>query len=180
MAATTSRALALLALLQTHRQWSGPVLATRLGVTERTLRRDIEQLRELGYAVAATRGALGGYRLELPPDAVDAVRFERLARTGRVALQESDTHTARSALGEALALWRGAALADVADEPFAAADIARLDELRLAATEDRAQAELLGGAEPAVLVAELTALTTAHPRRERAQALLLRATVVQQ
>jgi predicted DNA-binding transcriptional regulator YafY len=64
MAATTSRALALLALLQTHRQWSGPVLATRLGVTERTLRRDIEQLRELGYAVAATRGALGGYRLE--------------------------------------------------------------------------------------------------------------------
>ncbi|MDY0911909.1 YafY family protein [Rathayibacter festucae] len=64
MAATTSRALALLALLQTHRQWSGPVLAARLGVTERTLRRDIEQLRELGYAVAATRGALGGYRLE--------------------------------------------------------------------------------------------------------------------
>ncbi|WP_344717966.1 BTAD domain-containing putative transcriptional regulator [Pseudonocardia yunnanensis] len=117
----------------------------------------------------------GGYRLELPPEAVDAVRFERLARAGRAALQESDAHTARSVLGEALALWRGAALADVADEPFAAADIARLDELRLAATEDRAQAELLGGAQPAVLVAELTALTTAHPRRERAQALLLRA-----
>ncbi|NRG42978.1 WYL domain-containing protein [Rathayibacter sp. VKM Ac-2804] len=64
MAATTSRALALLDLLQTHRQWSGPVLAARLGVTERTLRRDVERLRELGYTVAATRGALGGYRLE--------------------------------------------------------------------------------------------------------------------
>ncbi|QHC58328.1 YafY family protein [Rathayibacter sp. VKM Ac-2760] len=64
MAETTSRALALLDLLQTHRQWSGPALATRLGVTERTLRRDIERLRELGYSVAATRGALGGYRLE--------------------------------------------------------------------------------------------------------------------
>jgi predicted ATPase/DNA-binding SARP family transcriptional activator len=120
------------------------------------------------------RSVAGGYRLELPPDAVDAVRFERLARVGRAALQESDPGTARRVLGEALALWRGGALADVVDAPFAAGDIARLDELRLAATEDKAQAELICGAEPAALVAELTALTTAHPRRERAQALLLR------
>lgn len=71
MAQTTSRVLALLNLLQTHRQWSGPELAERLGVTERTMRRDIERLRELGYEVAATRGSAGGYRLEagssLPP-----------------------------------------------------------------------------------------------------------------
>ena len=71
MAETTSRTLALLSLLQTHRQWSGPELAERLGVTERTLRRDIERLRELGYRVDAARGAAGGYRLEagsqLPP-----------------------------------------------------------------------------------------------------------------
>lgn len=64
MAETTSRVLALLDLLQTHRQWAGPALAARLGVTERTLRRDVERLRVLGYSVAATRGALGGYRLE--------------------------------------------------------------------------------------------------------------------
>ena len=71
MAETTSRTLELLHLLQTHRQWPGPELAERLGVTDRTLRRDIERLRELGYRVAAERGANGGYRLEaganLPP-----------------------------------------------------------------------------------------------------------------
>lgn len=71
MAETTSRALALLNLLQAHRQWSGPELAERLGITERTLRRDVDRLRELGYRVDAVRGPLGGYRLEaggsLPP-----------------------------------------------------------------------------------------------------------------
>jgi predicted DNA-binding transcriptional regulator YafY len=71
MTETTSRILGLLNLLQTHRQWPGPELAERLGVTERTLRRDIDRLRELGYRVEATRGAAGGYRLEagsqLPP-----------------------------------------------------------------------------------------------------------------
>jgi predicted DNA-binding transcriptional regulator YafY len=71
MAETTARILALLNLLQTHRQWPGPELARRLEVTERTLRRDIERLRYLGYQVEATRGAAGGYRLEagsaLPP-----------------------------------------------------------------------------------------------------------------
>jgi len=71
MAETTSRTLALLNLLQAHRQWSGPELAQRLGVTERTLRRDVDRVRELGYRVDAVRGPLGGYRLEaggsLPP-----------------------------------------------------------------------------------------------------------------
>ncbi|MCS5496212.1 WYL domain-containing protein [Cnuibacter physcomitrellae] len=71
MAETTSRILALLSLLQTHRQWPGPELAARLEVTQRTLRRDVERLRELGYRVEATRGSTGGYRLEagsqLPP-----------------------------------------------------------------------------------------------------------------
>jgi biotin operon repressor len=71
VAETTSRTLELLNLLQSHRQWSGTELADRLDVTARTLRRDIERVRELGYRVEAVRGPLGGYRLEaggsLPP-----------------------------------------------------------------------------------------------------------------
>jgi predicted DNA-binding transcriptional regulator YafY len=71
MAETTTRILSLLNLLQSHRQWAGPELAERLGVTERTLRRDIERVRELGYRIDAVRGPAGGYRLEagsqLPP-----------------------------------------------------------------------------------------------------------------
>lgn len=64
MSDTTSRALSLLNLLQTHRHWPGTELATRLGVTERTVRRDVDRLRELGYRVESTPGAAGGYRLE--------------------------------------------------------------------------------------------------------------------
>ena len=64
MTDTTARALRLLNLLQTHRHWPGSELADRLGVTERTVRRDIERLRNLGYRVESTPGAAGGYRLE--------------------------------------------------------------------------------------------------------------------
>ncbi|MEW2459572.1 MULTISPECIES: helix-turn-helix transcriptional regulator [Microbacterium] len=64
MSDTTARALALLNLLQTHRHWPGTELASRLGVTERTVRRDVDRLRELGYRVESTPGSAGGYRLE--------------------------------------------------------------------------------------------------------------------
>lgn len=64
MSGTTERALALLNLLQTHRHWSGPDLALRLRVTQRTVRRDVERLRELGYRIESTPGVAGGYRLE--------------------------------------------------------------------------------------------------------------------
>jgi predicted DNA-binding transcriptional regulator YafY len=71
MAATTSRTLELLSLLQSHRHWSARELVDRLGVSERTLRRDVERLRELGYGIESMRGSAGGYRLEagtgLPP-----------------------------------------------------------------------------------------------------------------
>jgi len=71
----TARALQLLSLLQTHRSWPGSELATRLGVTTRTLRRDIDRLRSLGYRVDATAGAGGGYRLgpssQIPPMLLD-------------------------------------------------------------------------------------------------------------
>lgn len=75
MAATSSRTLRLLSLLQARRCWPGPELAGRLGVSARTLRRDVDRLRELGYPVHATRGTDGGYRLaagaSLPPLALD-------------------------------------------------------------------------------------------------------------
>ena len=71
----TGRALQLLSLLQTHRSWSGADLAERLEVTERTVRRDVDRLRELGYPVDATSGTNGGYRLaigtHLPPLVLD-------------------------------------------------------------------------------------------------------------
>lgn len=71
MAATTSRTLELLSLLQSHRHWSARELVDRLGVSDRTLRRDVERLRELGYGIESVRGSAGGYRLEagtgLPP-----------------------------------------------------------------------------------------------------------------
>ena len=63
MSDTPGRLLSLLSLLQTHREWPGTELSERLGVSPRTIRRDIERLRDLGYAVHATRGSAGGYRL---------------------------------------------------------------------------------------------------------------------
>ena len=75
MANTSSRMLRLLSLLQTHRYWPGAELATRLDVSERTLRRDVERLRDLGYPVDAHRGIDGGYQLAagtaLPPLVLD-------------------------------------------------------------------------------------------------------------
>ncbi|WP_280250797.1 helix-turn-helix transcriptional regulator [Nocardia abscessus] len=75
MTRTAERLLQLLSLLQTRREWSGPDLAARLGVTVRTVRRDVERLRELDYPVVASLGAVGGYRLQagaaLPPLLLD-------------------------------------------------------------------------------------------------------------
>ncbi|CCH69621.1 hypothetical protein BN10_270011 [Phycicoccus elongatus Lp2] len=100
MANTSSRALRLLSLLQTHRFWPGGELADRLEVSERTLRRDIDRLRELGYPVNATRGADGGYQLgagaAMPPLTVEedeaiamAVALGNAAHQGSGALAEA-------------------------------------------------------------------------------------------
>ncbi|MGW4105674.1 helix-turn-helix transcriptional regulator, partial [Streptomyces sp. NPDC004976] len=64
MQKTSSRLLALLSLLQTHRDWPGGDLARRLDVTSRTVRRDIDRLRDLGYPITTVKGPAGGYRLE--------------------------------------------------------------------------------------------------------------------
>jgi DNA-binding SARP family transcriptional activator len=131
----------------------------------------VSRLRRLVPDVVASQAA--GYRLAIDPEAVDSVRFERFALAGRDELRR-DPARARELLCDALALWRGPALADVATARFAGAAVARLEELRLAATEDRIEAELLTGAGDR-LVAELDELVTAHPLRERLSGQLVRA-----
>ncbi|MFI5838148.1 ATP-binding protein [Catenuloplanes sp. NPDC051500] len=126
------------------------------------------------------RSTPAGYLLELPADAVDAARFERLVAEGRRALRAGRAEEAGAALREALALWRGPALADAADAPYAQGAAARLEELRLTAAEDRAEAELIAAGDAAVpsgLVAELGELAAAYPLRERLHGLRMRALV---
>ena len=87
---TSQRLLALLSLLQLRRDWPGPLLAERLQVSERTVRRDVERLRELDYAVLATKGPDGGYRLDastrMPPLLFDDEQVVALAVALRHAL----------------------------------------------------------------------------------------------
>jgi predicted ATPase/DNA-binding SARP family transcriptional activator len=115
-----------------------------------------------------------GYRLRIPPGEVDAQAFEQLVAAAQARLGTGDHAAAAGQLAAALDLWRGPALADVADAPFAAPTIARLSELRLSATEDRIDADLALG-RGAGLVAEVEELATEHPLRERLRGQLMRA-----
>ena len=90
MPTTAARLLALLGLLQARADWNGPELASRLAVTQRTVRKDVERLRELGYPVDAVRGPGGHYRLgvgsrlpPLPPRNVQRMPTPRFARIAR-------------------------------------------------------------------------------------------------
>jgi predicted ATPase/DNA-binding SARP family transcriptional activator len=107
-----------------------------------------------------------GYRLRLDGDALDVNRFRMLVARGR---ETADARARAGLLSDALALWRGPALAEFADEPFARVAAARLTEERLAALEDLAEARLALG-EHAELVAELAEWLAAHPTRERLRA----------
>ncbi|MGO2113154.1 MAG: helix-turn-helix transcriptional regulator [Pseudoclavibacter sp.] len=112
MSDTTARALELLNLLQTHRHWPGPELAGRLGVTERTVRRDVDRLRELGYRIESSPGAAGGYRLEagtaVPPllltddEAIAMAIGLRIAASGRLVSGAETTLTALAKLEQVL------------------------------------------------------------------------------
>jgi predicted DNA-binding transcriptional regulator YafY len=154
MAETTNRVLALLSLLQTHRQWPGPELARRLDVTPRTLRRDIDRLRELGYTIAAERGAAGGYRLEagerLPP------------------LLLSDDEAVAVAVGLRIAATRG--LIDGEDTSLSA--LAKFEQVLPAAIRERVNAlshvvETRSPGEPLVAPELLGELAIACRDRER-------------
>src|SRR5215471_3484068 len=124
---------------------------------------NVSKLRDAVGQVLARREP--GYVLEVRPDRVDAGLFAARTAEG-TALVERDPETAGAILREALALWRGPALADFAFEPFAQADIARLEELREQCLEARVDADLAVGRN-VELVSELEALVRASPFRER-------------
>ncbi len=141
----TARTLRLLDLLQSHRRWSGPELARRLGISERTLRRDVERLRELGYVVESAPGEDGGYQLAagsaLPPLLLDdeeavalAVGVRTAAVAGRGAEAGARTMAKIDALLPAHLRRRAAALAENVVELGAGprADAEALGELALA------------------------------------------------
>src|SRR5262249_8335218 len=134
------------------------------------LQRLVSRLRK-ALPEGSVEGLTDGYRLRVEPDAVDAVRFERLVGRAR---DDPDPRRLR----EALALFRGAPMQDVGLPDSAAFDAAvtRLEGLRLTALEDRFDAEI-GLGHGAALVVELTDLVAAHPVRERLVAALMRALV---
>ena len=170
---------ALLAVLLLHR---GEVVSTdrlidalwgeRASPTAaKTVQVYVSNLRKaLGDGLVVTEGH--GYVLRAEPGQLDVDRFEALVAQGRGALEQGDALTAAAVLREALGVWRGPALADFAYEPFAQSEIARLEEGRLAALEDRIDADLALG-EDARLVGELESLVREHPVRERLRGQLM-------
>lgn len=134
------------------------------------LQRLVSRLRKV-LPEGSIEGQAGGYRLNVDPDAVDAVRFERLAGQPR----ETDDEQRAERLREAVGLWRGAAMQDLElpDSTAFDAAVTRLERLRLTAMEDRFDAELDAG-HGAGLVEDLTDLVAAHPMRERFTAALMR------
>ncbi|MFD1937198.1 BTAD domain-containing putative transcriptional regulator [Nonomuraea mangrovi] len=126
------------------------------------LRRMLEPGRPPRTPARLLVSAAPGYALRLPPEAVDAWRFEGLLGQART---DTDLRAAQARLAEALGLWQGPAFAEVADEPWAAAETARLNELRLVATELHVAAGLRIG-DPAAVVPEAERLTRDEPLRE--------------
>ena len=139
----------------------------------------VSRLRRVLAAGAGMDGAAlttgpGGYALEVPRDRLDAVLFEDLLEQGRALSAGGDPSAAAGRLRQALGLWRGSALADLALEEFAQPEIRRLEDLRLLAIMERIDADLAlgGGAE---LIGELQKLIASHPLQERLRAQLMRA-----
>jgi DNA-binding SARP family transcriptional activator len=181
-----SRQRALLALLLVH---AGETLSTDRLIDElwgerppvkaaKTVQMQISRLRK-ALAGDAGHGSAGvvvtrerGYQLVLDPDCLDAHRFERLVAEGGSELAAGRPQRAFSALEQALALWRGRPLDDLAYEPFVQREIARLDDLRVAALEQLVDAKL-GLGRHAEVVAQLERLIAKYPYRERLRSQLM-------
>jgi predicted ATPase/DNA-binding SARP family transcriptional activator len=132
-----------------------------------TLRVYVSRLRRaLGSGSDAVATHPPGYRIVVREGELDAHRFDGLVAAARDELATGRPEAAAARLREALALWRGPALSDVADFGFAQAEVIRLEEARLAAIEDRVEADLACGRH-ASLASELEGLAAAHPLRER-------------
>ncbi|MGW2963605.1 AfsR/SARP family transcriptional regulator [Streptomyces sp. NPDC001220] len=171
------RALLTLLLLDAGRAVSAQRLTDGLYGTEppagaaNALQSQISRLRRRLAPHTEIEATATGYRVAVAPDTVDVHQFEAWSAAGRAALRAGDHQNAAARLREALALWRGPALPDL---PDAHAEAARLEELRLAAVQDRVEADLtLGGGSG--LVPELRALLAAHPLSERLYGQLMRA-----
>jgi lactate 2-monooxygenase len=127
----------------------------------------VSRLRKLlGADILATHP--GGYSLEVDPSRIDLHRFEQLIADA----ESADAATSAALLHDALALWRGPALADLAFEPFAASEAKRLEEARLAALENRIDSDLALGKHHD-LIGELEQLVAPHPLRERLRGQLI-------
>jgi DNA-binding SARP family transcriptional activator len=174
-----SRPRALLAILLLRRNETVPAERLREDLYgpeqpatgAKSVQAHISRLRKaLGAHRLRTSG--GGYALVTDPDEVDADRCARNLADARAALAAGDAASAERSLMEALALWRGPPLADFAYQDFARAEIARLDELRLACVEELFESRLALGRH-AESVGELEVLVSEHPLRERLRAQLM-------
>lgn len=179
----SGRGRALLAILALHagqpvaaerlidELWGGTPPATAATVVHglvSKLRRGLSADSDSGQQILETVGR--GYRLAVDPDTIDAIRFERMVGNARGA----DAATRAGVLSDALALWRGPALADFTYEPFAQRTIRALEESRIQAGEDLLDAELeLGHADE--VLPKVRKLIEAHPFRERLHGLLMTA-----
>lgn len=174
--------LELLALLLVHRNralstdalveqlWDGRPPETAAKIVQNAVSALRKAIGDGAGEVLVTRGR--GYELVVPAGATDVDRFQALVERGRAELAGGQNEHAVTTLREALALWRGEPLADVAYHAFARDEIARLEEQRLVATEERVDADLATGG-GAGLVAELEQLVAHHPLRERLRGQLM-------
>jgi DNA-binding SARP family transcriptional activator len=143
-------------------QTVGKVLQNCVSALRKELPAGADKLRTVGSA----------YVLQLAPEELDRDRFERGLADGRAALAAGELEDAVERLTAALGLWRGAPLSDFTYEPFAQDEIARLEELHIAAVEDRIEAELALGRHSEV-IPEVEALVGRQPLRERLRGQLM-------
>jgi WD40 repeat protein/DNA-binding SARP family transcriptional activator len=176
------RALLALLLLSANRVVSrerliGELFAEQsVNSADHALRNHVSRVRKV-LSLAAAEGSrlvarAPGYLLRVEPGELDLERFEQLVAEGRDALAAGNALAAAELLGAAECLWEGRPLADLEFEPFVRVEIERLEEMRLAATELRIDAELALGRQ-LLLVSELEALAAEHPYRERFRAQLM-------
>src|SRR5262245_49097584 len=154
--------------------WPQPpdTAANTLQVYVGRVRKALEPGRKSGESGELLVTRAPGYVLRVEPGELDSKRFEILLGEGTDARERDDHAGAAAAVGEALALWRGDALVEFAYEPFAQGEIARLEELRTIALEERLDADLALGRHTAVL-GELEMLVRDHPLRERLRGQLM-------